>query len=268
MERYIEAFRKTAKPWGSKRWREPARDRSATSGDGRRSRRSSPSGTRTQRQLVYSRYDSADLRPADPRSRRAADRREGGRRSLSEGDARDFVLAEATKPGEPTWNGVDPVSPAGIRVLHGAPAAWRALSTFTRTASIFPHPENGSAKARTTGKQFSRFWMHVRYRWSTSRRCRSRSVTPVGIVAKNTRRPSVSAAFGLLPQATELHVGQPRARRAALQRLTDTSRVDVIRRWNPSRKSRRVGEARIRGSDDAGPRTRLRARGDVRTGPP
>jgi cysteinyl-tRNA synthetase len=84
-------------------------------------------------------------------------------------DARDFVLWKATKPGEPTWDVVDPPGRPGwhlecsamaLRILGEPP-----IDIHTGGIDlIFPHHENEIAQSEgATGKLFSRFWVHVEY---------------------------------------------------------------------------------------------------------
>jgi cysteinyl-tRNA synthetase len=84
-------------------------------------------------------------------------------------DARDFVLWKATKPGEPTWDVVDPPGRPGWH-LECSAMALRLLGEppiDIHTGGIdliFPHHENEIAQSEAaTGKSFSRFWMHVEY---------------------------------------------------------------------------------------------------------
>ena len=84
-------------------------------------------------------------------------------------DARDFVLWKATKPGEPTWDVVDPPGRPGWH-LECSAMALRLLGESPidiHTGGIdliFPHHENEIAQSEgATGKPFSRFWMHVEY---------------------------------------------------------------------------------------------------------
>jgi len=84
-------------------------------------------------------------------------------------DARDFVLWKATKPGEPTWTVVDPPGRPGWH-LECSAMALRLLGESPIDIHgggidlIFPHHENEIAQSEgATGKQFSRFWMHVEY---------------------------------------------------------------------------------------------------------
>jgi cysteinyl-tRNA synthetase len=84
-------------------------------------------------------------------------------------DARDFVLWKATKPGEPTWDLVDPPGRPGwhlecsamaLRLLGEPPIDLHAGGIDL----VFPHHENEIAQSEgATGKAFSRFWMHVEY---------------------------------------------------------------------------------------------------------
>jgi cysteinyl-tRNA synthetase len=84
-------------------------------------------------------------------------------------DARDFVLWKATKPDEPTWDVVDPPGRPGwhlecsamaLRLLGEPPIDIHAGGIDL----IFPHHENEIAQSEgATGKQFSRFWVHVEY---------------------------------------------------------------------------------------------------------
>ena len=89
--------------------------------------------------------------------------------SYAKEDARDFVLWKATKPDEPTWNLVDPPGRPGwhlecsamaLRLLGEPPIDIHAGGIDL----IFPHHENEIAQSEgATGKQFSRFWVHVEY---------------------------------------------------------------------------------------------------------
>jgi cysteinyl-tRNA synthetase len=84
-------------------------------------------------------------------------------------DARDFVLWKAAKPGEPTWTIVDPPGRPGwhlecsamaLRLLGEPPIDIHAGGIDL----IFPHHENEIAQSEgATGRQFSRFWVHVEY---------------------------------------------------------------------------------------------------------
>ncbi len=84
-------------------------------------------------------------------------------------DARDFVLWKAGKPGEPSWDLVDPPGRPGwhlecsamaLRLLGEAPIDIHAGGIDL----IFPHHENEIAQAEgATARPFSRFWMHVEH---------------------------------------------------------------------------------------------------------
>jgi cysteinyl-tRNA synthetase len=84
-------------------------------------------------------------------------------------DARDFVLWKAAKPGEPSWDLVEPAGRPGwhlecsamaLRLLGEPPIDLHAGGIDL----IFPHHENEIAQSEgATGKLFSRFWMHVEY---------------------------------------------------------------------------------------------------------
>ncbi|PWT84023.1 MAG: cysteine--tRNA ligase, partial [Blastocatellia bacterium] len=84
-------------------------------------------------------------------------------------DARDFVLWKSTKEGEPTWDLVQPPGRPGwhlecsamaLRLLGEPPIDIHAGGIDL----IFPHHENEIAQSEAaTGKQFSRFWVHVEY---------------------------------------------------------------------------------------------------------
>ena len=84
-------------------------------------------------------------------------------------DARDFVLWKATKPGEPTWDVVDPPGRPGwhlecsamaLRLLGEPPIDIHAGGIDL----VFPHHENEIAQSEgATGRPFSRFWVHVEY---------------------------------------------------------------------------------------------------------
>ncbi len=89
--------------------------------------------------------------------------------SYAKEDARDFVLWKAGKPGEPSWDLVDPPGRPGwhlecsamaLRLLGDSPIDIHAGGIDL----IFPHHENEIAQAEgATGRQFSRFWMHVEH---------------------------------------------------------------------------------------------------------
>jgi cysteinyl-tRNA synthetase len=86
--------------------------------------------------------------------------------SYDKEDARDFVLWKAAKPGEPTWDVLDPPGRPGwhlecsamaLRLLGEPP-----IDIHTGGVDlIFPHHENEIAQSEgATGKRFVRFWMH------------------------------------------------------------------------------------------------------------
>ncbi len=84
-------------------------------------------------------------------------------------DARDFVLWKAAKPGEPVWDfGLGPGRPGwhiecsamALRLLGEPPIDIHAGGIDL----IFPHHENEIAQSEgASGKQFSRFWVHVEF---------------------------------------------------------------------------------------------------------
>jgi cysteinyl-tRNA synthetase len=83
--------------------------------------------------------------------------------------ARDFVLWKSPKPGEPSWDAVDPPGRPGwhlecsamaLRLLGEPPIDIHAGGVDL----IFPHHENEIAQSEgATGKPFSRFWVHVEH---------------------------------------------------------------------------------------------------------
>ena len=89
--------------------------------------------------------------------------------SYDKQDARDFVLWKATKEGEPTWDyGCGPGRPGwhiecsamALRLLGEGPIDIHGGGIDL----IFPHHENEIAQAEgATGRQFSRFWVHVEF---------------------------------------------------------------------------------------------------------
>ncbi len=162
-------------------------------------------------------------------------------------DARDFVLWKATKPEEPTWDIVDPPGRPGWH-LECSAMALRLLGEppiDIHTGGIdliFPHHENEIAQSEcATGKPFSRFWMHVEYLIVDEQKM-SKSL---GQHAHDPRRGgawlpaiggAVPAAVGPLPQAVELHLGEPGAGRrgaAAADRFHGAPRDGEIRRRPP-----------------------------------
>src|SRR5205814_975956 len=84
-------------------------------------------------------------------------------------DARDFVLWKASKPGEPSWDVVDPSGRPGWH-LECSAMALRLLGEppidihSGGVDLIFPHHENEIAQSEgATHKPFSRFWVHVEH---------------------------------------------------------------------------------------------------------
>jgi cysteinyl-tRNA synthetase len=89
--------------------------------------------------------------------------------SYAKEDARDFVVWKASKPGEPSWDVVDPPGRPGWH-LECSAMALRLLGDppiDIHTGGIdliFPHHENEIAQSEgATGKPFSRFWVHVEH---------------------------------------------------------------------------------------------------------
>jgi cysteinyl-tRNA synthetase len=84
-------------------------------------------------------------------------------------NARDFVLWKAARAGEPTWDpGIGPGRPGwhiecsamALRLLGEPPIDIHAGGVDL----IFPHHENEIAQSEgATGRQFSRFWVHVEH---------------------------------------------------------------------------------------------------------
>src|SRR5437870_1253565 len=89
--------------------------------------------------------------------------------SYAKEDARDFVLWKATKPDEPSWDVVDPPGRPGWHLECSAMALRHLGEPPIDIHSggvdlIFPHHENEIAQSEgATGRQFSRFWVHVEY---------------------------------------------------------------------------------------------------------
>ena len=89
--------------------------------------------------------------------------------SYDKEDVRDFVLWKVAKPGEPSWDVVDPPGRPGWH-LECSAMALRLLGEppiDIHTGGVdlvFPHHENEIAQSEgATGKPFSRFWMHVEH---------------------------------------------------------------------------------------------------------
>jgi cysteinyl-tRNA synthetase len=156
-------------------------------------------------------------------------------------DARDFVLWKATKEGEPTWNLVDPPGRPGwhlecsamaLRLLGESPMDIHAGGIDL----IFPHHENEIAQSEgATGKQFSRFWVHVEYLLVNDEKM-SKSLgntyTIPDVVAKGHRASAVrflllSAHYRKQLNFTWESLG---AAEAALRRLTDClARLETVK---------------------------------------
>ena len=84
-------------------------------------------------------------------------------------DARDFVLWKGSKPGEPSWDVVDPPGRPGWH-LECSAMALRLLGEPPIDIHsggidlIFPHHENEIAQSEgATNKPFARFWVHVEH---------------------------------------------------------------------------------------------------------
>jgi cysteinyl-tRNA synthetase len=89
--------------------------------------------------------------------------------SYSKEDARDFVLWKASKPGEPSWDVVDPPGRPGWH-LECSAMALRLLGEPPIDIHsggidlIFPHHENEIAQSEgATNLPFARFWVHVEH---------------------------------------------------------------------------------------------------------
>ncbi len=154
--------------------------------------------------------------------------------SYAKEDARDFVLWKGHRDGEPSWEfaqeGITPGRPGwhiecsamALRLLGAPPIDVHAGGIDL----IFPHHENEIAQSEgATGTPFSRFWMHVEYLIVDEQKM-SKSLgntyTIPDVAAKGFRPSAVRLlllsahyrkqlnALRALPQAVELHVGQPR----------------------------------------------------------
>ena len=160
--------------------------------------------------------------------------------SYAKDDARDFVLWKAAKPGEPTWDVVDPPGRPGwhlecsamaMRLLGEPPIDIHAGGIDL----IFPHHENEIAQSEgATGKPFSRFWVHVEYLIVDEQKM-SKSLgntyTIPDVVAKGFRPSAVrylllSAHYRKQLNFTWTSLGQAEE---ALRRLTDfLARLDQV----------------------------------------
>jgi cysteinyl-tRNA synthetase len=184
--------------------------------------------------------------------------------SYAKEDARDFVLWKASKPGEPAWNIVDPPGRPGwhlecsamaLRLLGEPPIDIHAGGIDL----IFPHHENEIAQSEgATGKQFSRFWVHVEYLQVEEQKM-SKSLgntyTIPDVLARGYRASAVrylllSAHYRKQLNFTWEGLAQEEA---ALGRLTDfLARLDTIAR--PGRRDARRSQHR------RGPRRHVRSR--------
>ena len=162
--------------------------------------------------------------------------------SYAKEDARDFVLWKATKPGEPAWDVVNPPGRPGwhlecsamaLRLLGDPPIDIHAGGIDL----IFPHHENEIAQSEgATGKQFSRFWVHVEYLIVDEQKM-SKSLgntyTIPDVVARGYRPSAVrylllSAHYRKQLNFTWASLGQAEE---ALRRLTDfLVRLDTVTR--------------------------------------
>jgi cysteinyl-tRNA synthetase len=156
-------------------------------------------------------------------------------------DARDFVLWKAARPGEPTWNIVDPPGRPGwhlecsamaLRLLGEPPIDIHAGGIDL----IFPHHENEIAQSEgATGRQFSRFWVHVEYLLVNDEKM-SKSLgntyTVPDIVAKGHRPSAVRYLLLSAHYRKQLNFTWESlaGAEAALRRLSDfLSRLDTVK---------------------------------------
>jgi len=172
-------------------------------------------------------------------------------------DARDFVLWKATKPDEPTWDVVEPPGRPGwhlecsamaLRLLGEPPIDLHAGGIDL----IFPHHENEIAQSEgATGKQFSRFWMHVEYLIVDEQKM-SKSLgntyTIPDVVAKGFRPSAVRFLLLSAHYRKQLNFtwASLTAAEESLRRLTDfLARLDAVTIDGSSQEiSDRVAEAR------------------------
>jgi cysteinyl-tRNA synthetase len=158
-------------------------------------------------------------------------------------DARDFVLWKGHRDGEPSWEfpdaGVTPGRPGwhiecsamALRLLGESPIDIHAGGIDL----IFPHHENEIAQSEgATGRQFSRFWVHVEYLIVDEQKM-SKSLgntyTIPDVVAKNFRPSAVRYLLLSAHYRKQLNFTWESLASAerALQRLTDClGRVDAI----------------------------------------
>jgi cysteinyl-tRNA synthetase len=162
--------------------------------------------------------------------------------SYAKEDARDFVLWKATKPDEPTWSVVDPPGRPGwhlecsamaLRLLGEPPIDIHAGGIDL----IFPHHENEIAQSEgATGRQFSRFWVHVEYLIVDEQKM-SKSLgntyTIPDVAAKGFRPSAVRYLLLSAHYRKQLNFtwDSLAAAEKALQRLTDfLARLDTVTR--------------------------------------
>ena len=196
-------------------------------------------------------------------------------------DARDFVLWKAAKPGEPTWDLVDPPGRPGwhlecsamaLRLLGEPPIDIHAGGIDL----IFPHHENEIAQSEgATGKPFSRFWVHVEYLLVNAEKM-SKSLgnthTIPDIVARGYRPSAVRYLLLSSHYRKQLNFTWKSLADAeeSLRRLTDfLARLDTVTAGgsHPEIGDPRRGRAQgVRGRDAGRPEHRGGARRDVRAG--
>ena len=176
-------------------------------------------------------------------------------------DARDFVLWKATKPGEPTWDRRRSAragpgwhlecSAMALRLLGEPPIDIHAGGIDL----IFPHHENEIAQSEGGDRQAVLALLGAR-RVSARRRPEDVEVArqhPHHSRHRRARLPAVggalSAAVGALPQAAQLHLGEPGAGRGV---------AAAAHRFPGARSTAWPGAGRIRRSRRASPKARRR----------
>ncbi|MCA1586454.1 MAG: cysteine--tRNA ligase [Acidobacteria bacterium] len=177
--------------------------------------------------------------------------------SYTKEDARDFVLWKATKPNEPTWDyGVGAGRPGwhiecsamALRLLGEAPIDIHAGGVDL----IFPHHENEIAQSEgATGRQFSRFWVHVEHLLVDDRKMSKSLGNVYSLQDVRDRGHRISALRYLLlsahyrKQLNFTWTGLEQAEEA-LRRLTDLLvRLKTVRGGEPHAEiAQRVNEAR------------------------
>jgi cysteinyl-tRNA synthetase len=198
----------------------------------------------------YGRLARLDIEGMKPGARVDSD-------SYAKEDARDFVLWKASKPGEPAWDfGAGPGRPGwhiecsamALRLLGAPPIDIHAGGIDL----IFPHHENEIAQSEgATGRQFSRFWVHVEYLIVNEQKM-SKSLgnthTIPDVVAQGFRPSALrylllSAHYRKQLNFTWESLG---AAEAALERMTDSlARLETVTRAGSHPEiRRRVDEAR------------------------